>query len=198
MASHCMCRVVAWRQCGAPRPCHSAVDCLPLVHPLSLSFSLALCGLYQFSACRHSSHWCINNGDGSLREMCKEEVREYGRFVGLALTVSQPGALLFVQSFSHSPFLPLSISLLLLHFAYVSVCVWVCLLLTKFVGIFVLYSVTFFLCLSTHSLIFCFCFSLGFSSFSSCALCSFDHLQLSLYLLFKTIFIDCRRDAKTA
>lgn len=56
MASHCMCRVVAWRQCGAPRPCHSAVDCLPLVHSLSLSFSLALCGLYQFSACRHSSH----------------------------------------------------------------------------------------------------------------------------------------------
>lgn len=58
--------------------------------------------------------------------MCKEEVREYGRFVGLALTVSQPGALLFVQSLSHSPFLPLSISLLLLHFAYVSVCVCGC------------------------------------------------------------------------
>lgn len=43
MASHCMCRVVAWRQCGAPRPCHSAVDCLPLVHSLSLSPSHSLC-----------------------------------------------------------------------------------------------------------------------------------------------------------
>lgn len=124
--------------------------------------------------------------------MCKEEeeeVREYGRFVGLALTVSQPGALLFVQSLSHSP--SFSLSLPLLHFA----CVWVCLLLTKFVGIFVLYSVTFILCLSTHSPIF---FLVLSSSFSSYALCSFDHLQLSLYLLFKTIFIDCRRDAKTA
>lgn len=75
-------------------------------------------------------------------------MREYGRFVGLALTVSQPGALLFVQSLSHSP--SFSLSLPLLHFA----CVWVCLLLTKFVGIFVLYSVTFILCLSTHSPIF--------------------------------------------
>lgn len=93
---------------------------------VSLSFSLALCGLYQFSACRHSSHWCINNGDGSLREMCKEEVREYGRFVGLALTVSQPGALLFVQSLSLTLLFSLSLFLCYCCISPMWVCVCGC------------------------------------------------------------------------
>lgn len=84
--------------------------------------------------------------------------------------------------------------LLVLHFLYVCMCE--CLFLTKFVGIFVLCSVTFILCLFFSSLfarrrlLFCLLL-LG-------ALCSLGHSQLSLYLLFKTIFIDCRRDAKTA
>lgn len=60
LASHCMCRVVAWRHCGASRPCRNT-DCLPLAPRSCLSLSLSfhsptLCGLYQFSACRHSSH----------------------------------------------------------------------------------------------------------------------------------------------
>lgn len=43
LASHCMCRVVAWRQCGASRPCRNT-DCLPLALSISLSlFTHPLC-----------------------------------------------------------------------------------------------------------------------------------------------------------
>lgn len=50
LASHCMCVVVVWRHCVL----------VPSLDPPQL---LPPCVLFQFSACRHSSHWCINNGD---------------------------------------------------------------------------------------------------------------------------------------
>jgi len=101
-------------------------------------------------------------------------------FAGLALTVSQSGALLFVQSFSPPSFThPLCLSLLLHTFPP-------CLFLTEFVGIFVLCNVTF------HSfLVFLYLFSVLFFCFYALyTLCPFSRSQLSLYLLFKTIFID--------
>jgi len=98
-----------------------------------------------------------------------------GVFAGLALTVSQVGALLFVKSFPPTTFFPFPAHAVH-HFSSP------CLVLTEFVGIFVLCNVTLRFIL--------------FSFFVFCALCSFSHSLLSLYLLFKTIFIDCR-DAET-
>lgn len=91
---------------------------------------------------------------------------------------------------------PLLIPCLSLPLLFVLQFPYVCLFLTKFVGIFVLCSVTFILCLFS-SCFFARC-RLLFCLLLLGALCSLGHSQLSLYLLFKTIFIDCRRDAKTA